>query len=92
MPFLKEDLLNPHYNWEDEDPSIFSGTPSRRSFNRFNGNQVLFLINFFGSMSDKFSPEEGRQMENLILHHLPDHAKSEISVVNWLKTALQENH
>jgi hypothetical protein len=88
MPFSKEDLVNPHYNWENEDADIFTGSPSRRSFNRFNGNQVLFLINFYGSLSDKFSLAQGRQMEDLILHHLPDHAKSEISVFNWLKTAL----
>ena len=88
MPFSKEDLVNPHYNWEAEEPTMFTGTPSRRPFNRFNGNQVLFLINSFGSLSEKFSLTEGRQAEDLILHHLPDDAKSEISVFNWLKNAL----
>lgn len=88
MPFLKEDLLNPNYIWESTDQSLYTGSPSRRSFNRLNGNQVLFLINFYGSLSDKFSLKEGQRMEELILNHMPEEAKSEISVFNWLREAL----
>jgi hypothetical protein len=89
MLFSKEDLINHEYNWEDVSDSVFSGDPSRRTFDRYNGNQVLFLINFYGSMSEKFSIEEARKMEDLILHHLPLEAKSEVSVFNWLKGIMQ---
>jgi hypothetical protein len=86
MAFLKQDLLNQHYSWPDEGAKLaFSGQPSRRSFDRFNGEQVLFMINFYGSLADKFSVEEGRKIEEQILNHLPMEAKSEISVFNWLR-------
>jgi hypothetical protein len=86
MPFLKENLLSEHYTWPAENEHVsFTGQPSRRSFDRFNGPQVLFIINSYGSAEDKFSVEEGRKLEEQILNHLPMDAKSEISVYNWLK-------
>jgi hypothetical protein len=85
MPFLKEDLIGEHYNWNQS--SAFNGAPSRRLFDRFNGNQVLFIINFYGSLSGQFTIQEGRKMEDLILNHLPMEAKSEVSVFNWLRQA-----
>ena len=88
MPFLKEDLLSHEYHWDILNQSLFSGTPSRRPFNRFNGNQVLFLINFYGSQAEKFSVGEGRKMEELINNQIPAEARSEISVFNWLRGAL----
>lgn len=84
MPFLKEDLGGSHYNWSDaKDP--YTGQPSRRLFDRYNGDQVLFIINFYSSVSEKFTLVEGRKMEDLITNHLPLEAKSEISVFNWLR-------
>jgi hypothetical protein len=88
MPFLKEDLSGNHYTWGGErSKTTFSGQPSRRLFDRFDGDQVLFMINFYGTLSDKFTIEEGRKIEELILHQLPTDAKSEISVFNWLREA-----
>ncbi len=85
MPFLKEDLTGLHYNWADKpEGEAYTGQPSRRLFDRFNGDQVLFLINFYGSLSEKFTLLEGRKMEELITNQLPLEAKSEISVFNWL--------
>lgn len=89
MPFLKEDLLSDQFNWEIEKSSVFTGSPSRRPFDRHNGYQVLFIINFYGSLSEKTSLLEGRRMEELILFHLPVEAKSEISVFNWLRNVMQ---
>jgi hypothetical protein len=86
MPFLKEDLANQHYNWSGEKNKInFTGQPSRRLFDRFNGEQVLFIINFYGSLADQFTIDEGRIIEDRILNQLPMNAKSEISVFNWLR-------
>ena len=88
MPFLKEDLASQQYHWDTDGENVFKGTPSRRAFNRYNGDQVLFIINFYGSLAEKFSIIEGRKMEQLISDQLPLEAKSEISVYNWLRTAL----
>lgn len=88
MHFQKHDLAGKHYNWnENPDQFVFSGAPSRRMFDRYNGDQVLFIINFFGSLSEKFTPEEGRMIEHQINHYLPSDAKSEISVYNWIRNA-----
>lgn len=88
MPFLKEDLSSHQYNWDIPNQSVFTGSPSRRPFNRYNGDQVLFLINSYGSVAEKFTILEGRRMEELILSELPLEAKSEISVFNWLRGIL----
>lgn len=88
MPFLKEDLNSHQYNWDIPNQSVFTGNPSRRPFNRYNGDQVLFLINSYGSVAEKFSVLDGRRMEELINSELPLEAKSEISVFNWLRGIL----
>jgi hypothetical protein len=88
MPFLKEDLIQNHYNWHVETTSsIFKGQPSRRLFDRFNGDQILFIINFYASVSDRISIKEGRKMEEMINDSLPKEYKSEIAVFNWLRSA-----
>ncbi len=86
MHFQKEDLLEHHYWWTDKSSGrIFDGQPSRRLFDRFHGDQVLFLINFYGSCSDQFTRHIGRRIEYEICHHLPLESKSEISVFNWIQ-------
>ena len=85
MYFLKEHLQNGHYNWLiDTTKSIFIGEPGRRLFDRFNGDQVLFIINYFGKSLGKLSLVEGQKLETLIFTQLPDYAKSELAVFNWL--------
>lgn len=86
MTFSKEDLASEHYTWSNNSDSVlFTGQPSRRVFDRFNGDQVLFLINFYGSMAEKFTVQEGRRIEDLIFNQLPSDAKSEMAVFNWLR-------
>ena len=85
MHFQREDLEGTHYNWAEDEKHLFTGQPSRRSFNKFNGDQMLFLINFYGSMLDGFTILEGKSIEKRILFDLPEEAKSEISVFNWIK-------
>ena len=85
MHFDKNDLVGTHYSWADEGKHVYMGEPSRRVFDKFNGDQVLFLINFYGSMaSGKFTVTEGKAIEQKIIHDLPSDAKSEISVFNWI--------
>lgn len=84
MHFLKEHLNhNNNYSWTDE--PTFTGDPSRRLFNRYNGNQMLFLINYYASMTEGFSVTKGLHIEDLLINQLPLEAKSEISVLKWLK-------
>ena len=84
MLFKKDDLLG-SYNWIDEDTSIYKDTPTRRRFDRFNGNQVLFMINLCGSAVENFSIAQGQDFERVLLKNLPLKTGSEISVFNWLQ-------
>ena len=84
MLFSKEHLSSGNnYNWTDE--FKFDGTPSRRLFDRQNGNQLLFIINLYASQSDKFSTDQVQRIEEMLVNKLPEQVKSEISVLNWLK-------
>jgi len=83
MHFLKEHLSAYNYTWVNE--AIFTGEPSRRLFNRYNGNQLLFVINLYASMIDGFTVSMGHKIEDRLMNQLPVDAKSEITVLNWLK-------
>ena len=84
MLFRRQDLDSTDYQWNDDETRMFNGEPSRRIFNRTNGNQVLFLINFIGSLSSRFSVEEGKQLEQTLQFDLPLETRSEIAVFYWM--------
>jgi len=87
--FLKEDMTGTNYYWPGQDgKQVFTGTPTRRLFDRYNGDQVLFIINYYGAQSAGFSIEQGKLIELEIAHRLPMEAKSEISVFNWIQALL----
>lgn len=90
MHFQKEDLELGHYSWNDKSGPIFNGQPSRRLFDRFNGDQVLFLINFYLSSAEKFTLVEGRMIEHALFNGLPTDVKSEISVFNWIQSMVTD--
>lgn len=85
MLFSKEHLSGV-YNWlpQPEIP-VFDGQPSRRLFDRWNGNQVLFLINLLLENTGSSSIEEGRKIEGLIINKLPFDSSSELTVFHWLQ-------
>ncbi|MBO9204342.1 MULTISPECIES: hypothetical protein [Niastella] len=86
MLFLKEHLHNVYYNWTiGLNHSVQNNEPDRRIFDRFNGNQVLFIINYFGQSLGKLTVNDGRKIEKLISTQLPGEIKSELSVFNWLR-------
>jgi hypothetical protein len=85
MLFQKEDLEGTEYYWIEKEIAMYNGQPSRRSFDKFNGNQVLFLINFYSTLSETFTVTEGRSIEKRIKNDLPEDIKSEIAVFNWIK-------
>ena len=88
MLFTKEHL-NGYYNWTPENErSVFDGDASRRLFDRFNGNQVLFIINLLLDCCGSLSIDQGKNIENLIMNKLPFGIKSEITAYNWLYTEI----
>jgi len=88
MLFQKQDLEGTGYYWIEKEEHIYTGQPSRRSFDKFNGNQVLFLINFYSSLSESFTLREGKNLEKRIKEDLPEEFKSEIAVYNWIRNTV----
>lgn len=85
MQFTKEHLLG-KYEWEKSyESSLFQGSPTRRLFDRWNGFQVLFIINCIADLSENFSINDAREVERLILEGLPLHVQSELTVFSWLQ-------
>jgi len=82
MNILKEHLSAYNYKWINE--ATFAGEPTRRLFNRYNGNQLLFILNLYASLIDGFTVSMGSQVEDRLMNQLPVDAKSEISVLKWL--------
>jgi hypothetical protein len=92
MIFNKQDLVSDHYQWKSgTELSLYSGEPTRRSFDRFCGDQVLLIINYYCYVSDVFTVQLGRKIESEILNRLPIEAKSELSVFNWIRGVLNES-
>jgi len=82
---LSKEHLSPgnNYSWTDE--FVFDGTPSRRLFDRRNGNQLLFIINLYASEVKGFSETDVSRIEKMLINQLPEEIKSEISVLKWLQ-------
>jgi len=87
MHFEKHDLNMAHYNWSQE-TQMYEGSPSRRSFDKSNGAQVLFLINYYASFNERLNQQQLHLLEELLRCELPLEARSEISVFKWMAEQL----
>lgn len=93
MQFLREDMGFTHYRWENNGSGglpEFSGEPSRRAFDPYNGHQVLFMINSYIAETGEMTMPEARALESRIAYKLPLGLKSERSVLSWLLETSQE--
>ncbi len=83
---LTKEHLSGKYEWaKDYKSLLFSGSPTRRLFDRWNGFQVLFIINCIAQALENFSIEDGRAVEKLIINSLPLNIQSELTVISWLR-------
>ena len=88
MTFTKEHLTG-LYNWMPEyETSRFEGSPTRRTFDRFNGNQVFFMISLLMERMGTSSISHGQEIEMMIINKLPFSSSSELTVFNWLEKEL----
>ena len=84
MEFKKEDLAG-KYVWDSGRKESFSGEATRRLFDPYIGEQVLFLINLYALQHPGFTVEDGRLIEQRITNDLPSGNHSEVSVLAYLK-------
>lgn len=91
MLFSKEHLTGV-YTWAaGTETVVFEGPPSRRSFDRWNGDQVFYIIDLaLESIGDR-SIDQGKKLENLIINKLPFDPCSELTVYNWLQKEMLVN-
>jgi hypothetical protein len=86
MLIVKEHLLTSDYVWNNDNKSTrLSEGATRKRFDRFDGDCVLHIINLFDCYIDKLTIVQAQRIECLIQKELPLEAKSEISVLQWLK-------
>ena len=85
--FNKEHLRRDDYEWDENTFTVLSHDPypTRRKFNRFNGDSVLHIINIFDRLVTGLSLTQAQNLELLIARELPLTLSSEVSVFNWLK-------
>jgi hypothetical protein len=80
------------YNWKaQQEVTLFEGAPTRRLFDRYNGDQVLFIITLVLEKLGTSSIEHGREIETLIINKLPFTSSSELTVFNWLEEQITIN-
>ena len=90
MLFSKEHM-NGLYDWPQErERSVYDGDATRRLFNRYNGNQVLFIINLIMDSCGCRTVDHGTKIERLIINQLPINPSSELTVYNWLRKEFVE--
>jgi hypothetical protein len=86
MQYQKEDMIGEFYQWGNEqNPVSDDREPSRRAFDRYNGDHVLYIINYYVKQTNKFSKEYCQLLEKKISQDLPLELRSELSVFNWIK-------
>jgi|KBSMisStaDraftv2_1062788.scaffolds.fasta_scaffold67335_5 hypothetical protein len=81
----RKDLLFDDYEWTEPLTHVkLQGSPDRNMFNRNEGYNVLYIINYAcGILNCKTKIEAGR-MEILLHEKLPLEVKSQNSVSSWL--------
>nr|WP_320009583.1 hypothetical protein [uncultured Desulfobulbus sp.] len=86
------DKLNKHallytYTWHhypENDPKV-SGPPDTTLFNKHEGEEVLYLIDYLSEHIAWSVEEFASKVERLIHDHMPEHEMSQVEVVAWIK-------
>ena len=80
--FNKSDLIL-FYSWNTSAScKSLTGTPDKSLFNKTEGNELLYIVNFLPFVEDICDLE---RVENLIRNYMPLNIKSQIDVFNWLE-------
>ena len=84
MIFGKRDLQEKDYYW-NTNFLLSALTPSAAFFNRFNGADILRMINLFNTLVITLTIPEGQRVERMLVREMPLQVNDELSVFNWLK-------
>lgn len=84
--YYKEDLLFNDYEWNESVTHIkLQGSPDRNLFMRYEGYEILYMINYACEVLGCTSKTDAGRMEMLLHEKLPLDTKSQNSVFTWLR-------
>lgn len=89
--FSRRNLHYSDYKWSvypPHDPHV-NGKPDDTSFNRDEGNEVVYLINKLMILWDYRFANTGNKMEKLIHDKLPDTIHQQKEVLTWIQENLK---
>jgi len=89
--FSRRNLFYTDYKWStyvQNDPKVY-GRPDETSFNKEEGNEVVYLINKLMALWDYRFTNTGNKMEKLIHDKLPPEILKQEEVQLWLKQNLK---
>jgi len=89
--FSRRNLLYSDYKWSlypHNDPRV-NGKPDKTSFSKYEGNEVVYLINRLMILWDYRFANTGNKMEKLIHDKLPDDVLLQEDVQKWVKLNLK---
>lgn len=86
MALMQKSDLKYTYSWtaiRPDDPKV-SGPPDSTMFNRYEGYEVLYLINRFAHEYDLKQKSFGHKIEKMINEYLPSDIRSQTKVKDWI--------
>lgn len=89
--FSRRNLHYSDYKWSiypANDPHV-NGKPDETSFNKDEGNEVVYLINKLMILWDYRFANTGNKMEKLIHDKLPENVIQQKDVLTWIKENLK---
>jgi len=89
--FSRKNLFYSDYKWTvyaQTDPHV-SGKPDDTTFNKEEGNEVVYLINKLMLLWDYRFPSTGNKIEKLIHDNLPQELSKQQEVQAWLRSMLK---
>jgi hypothetical protein len=86
MRIERKHLLINDYVWNNDNKiTLLSEGATRKRFDRFSGDCMLQIINLFDYYIGELTIAQAQRIECLIQKELPLEAKSEVTVLQWLK-------
>jgi len=84
--FSKDNLIYA-YSWSeyDKDDPRVSGIPDSTPFNKKEGEEIVYLINYLSEHLAWSVEEFGAKVEKLLYEHLPEGTISQKETIQWIK-------
>ncbi|MEP6847074.1 MAG: hypothetical protein ABI861_13770 [Panacibacter sp.] len=84
--YKRSDLLFDDYEWTEPLTHVkLQGAPDRNLFMRYEGNEILYMINYACEAMNYTSRADAERIEALLHDKLPIDIRSQSSVFQWLR-------